>query len=427
VGGVLSLVALAGLPSFAQFGDDLEEAPIRYSTTPTSDAIARLQKRLDDGSVRLRRDPDHGYLRAVLAALQIPVSSQSLVFSKTSFQRDLISPAAPRAIYFNDDVYIGWVQGGPVLEVSSSDPRLGGVFYVLDQHELRPRFLRQNHECLQCHASSLTRGIPGHMVRSVFTRVDGQPIFQAGGYVTSDESPLEERFGGWYVTGTHGAGRHLGNLLFRNPAEAERPNREEGANHTALGRSVDLQPYLTPHSDLSAQLVMQHQTHLHNLITRAGYETSRALHYDEAVRRDLGVKEGERLPSTNSRIRSVCEQLVRGLLFSRAAPLPAPVRGSSTFAADFMRRGPRDHRGRSLRELDLRTRLLRYPCSYLIYSEAFDGLPREARAVVYRRLAEVLRSTDPKPEFAHLSPADRQAITEILMDTRPEFAAASRD
>ncbi len=423
--GVAATAVLCGL-ALAQSGDELEDGPIRYSKTPATDAVARLQKLIDQGKVTLKRDPVKGYLPSVLKALNIPASSQTLVFSKTSFQRDLISPSSPRALYFNDDVYVGWVQGSQVIEISSADPRLGGVFYTLDISSPKPRFVRETYDCLQCHTSSMTRGVPGHMIRSVFTRIDGQPQLQAGSYLTTDESPMVQRFGGWYVTGTHGTMRHMGNLLIRSAAEADDPDLSGGANLSKLNRFVDTRAYLTPHSDLVALLVMQHQTHVHNLITKVGYETRRALEYEKALAKDLGVAEGQHLESTLSRVRSVTDALVKAMLFTRAAPLTAPVRGTSTFAVDFQRPGPRDAKGRSLRELDLSHRLFRYPCSYLIYTEAFDALPLLAREQIYRQLRNVLSAENAALEFAHLTPSDRQALREILTETKPEFASLGK-
>lgn len=402
-------------------GDGFDEEPINYTQSEATDAVARLQKSLDKGHL-LQRNASNGYLTSVLRALNIPVSSQVLVFAKTSFQRDRISPSTPRAIYFNDDVYVGWVQDGPVVELSAADPQLGAVFYTLNQDRFATqKFVRQNFECLGCHTSTLTSGVPGHTVRSVFTARDGQPIFSGGSYVTTDESPMSERYGGWYVSGTNGQQYHMGNLMLKNEAELQTVNRAAGANVTNLRRYFDPTPYLSPHSDLVALTVLQHQTHLHNLLTKANHETRKALHYEQLLNKELGRAIDFRSESTTSRIRSVAEPLVRGLLFSGEAPLTGPISGTSGFAKEFENRGPWDKQKRSLRQFDLKTRLFRYPCSYLIYTEAFDGLPAEAKEYVYRRFAEILGGKDTTKEFAHLNPAERQAILQILRETKPEF------
>jgi hypothetical protein len=387
------------------------------------DPIARLQKRMDAGEVALKYDPKQGYLPAVLDALQVPRASQALVFSKTSLQRDLIDPETPRAIYFNDACYIGWIPGAPVLELSANDPVQGAVFYTLRQKPTeKPRFLRVSMGCLQCHSGAATGNVPGHMVRSVYVHADGQPELSAGDYVTDDTSPMAKRWGGWYVTGTHGSQRHMGNVTLRGDEAEPVLDRAAGANVTTLSGRMDASLYLTPHSDIVALLVLEHQTRLHNLMTRASYETRDALR----DARRMNVAEGKPgdapRPSTDSRIRSACEPLVKALLFSEAESFSDPIKGTSGFAERFAAAsGPKDSKGRSLRELDLQTRLLRYPCSYLIYSEAFDALPAPARAYIYKRLHAVLDGADTSLAFAHLTPDDRKAIREILTDTRPEY------
>lgn len=418
---VVPLTLLVGV-ALAQSGDDFDDEPIRYTTTPATDPVAQLQQRLDRGELTLRPEGARGYLQPVLRALNVPASSQILVFSKTSFQREHISPLTPRALYFNEQTSVGWVQGGPVLEFAAQDPQLGVVFYTLNQDDgAKPRFVRQTHECLSCHSSSLTRGVPGFVMRSVFPARDGQPLLTAGTFLSTDQSPLKERWGGWYVTGTHGSQRHLGNTTCANAAAAEDMDMDAGANVTDLRRYFSTTPYLTRHSDIVALLVMEHQSAVSNLIVRAGYETRRALYSEAALQRELGPT--FRSESTQSRIRSVAEPLVRALLLSKEAPLTEPVQGTSRFAEEFSAQGPKDPAGRSLRDLDLQHRLFKYPCSYLIYSQPFRALPAPARAYVYRRLHEILTGKDTSPEFAHLTETDRRAVLEILRATHPEFAA----
>lgn len=423
----MALVLMAALSTTARAQSDspFEQEPIFYSGPEVNDPIARLQKRLDEGMVNLEYDDRHGYLRSVLEFLEIPISSQMLVFSKTSFQRDRISPSTPRALYFNDSAYIGWVQLGEVLEVSAVDPQKGAIFYALPQQRVeRPKFLRQTHACLQCHDSSLSQGVPGHFVRSVYPDVNGLPILSAGTFVSSHNSPLSERWGGWYVTGTHGKQTHMGNVSVPRRSTHEPPGKSDlsaGANVTNLGERCDTSPYLTPHSDIVALMVLEHQTHLHNLLTRANHQTRLALRDEVAMNRTLGRPVDERLDSTLSRIKSVCEPLVKYLLFADEAPLADRVEGTSGYAKEFSREGPRDRAGRSLCDFDLEKRMFRYPLSYLIYSEAFSSLPELARDYVYRRLWQVLSGEDKSGKFAHLTEADRRAIVEILRDTKPDL------
>jgi hypothetical protein len=142
---------------------------------------------------------------------------------------------------------------------------------------------------------------------------------------------------------------------------------------------------------------------MHNLITLTNYQT-RLAQYTKADPKQY---------------QTPAEELVRYLLFTNEAPLDAPLEGPSSFAEEFATRGPRDAHGRSLRDFDLRTRIFKYPCSYLIYSDAFDALPAPAKDYVYHRLFEVLTGREHGPEFAKLSAEDRKAILEILLATKP--------
>jgi hypothetical protein len=254
----------------------------------------------------------------------------------------------------------------------------------------------------------------------VFTAADGLPVLSAGTYRIDHTSPLEKRWGGWYVTGTHGNQKHLGNLIVRGRADPDEIDNSAGLNVTSLADRFDTSAYLSPHSDIVALLVMEHQADAHNHLTRANFQTRQAMHYQQALNRELGEPADHIWDSTKSRIKSVCEPLVEYLLFSGEAPLTSRVQGTSAFAEEFARRGPRDSQGRSLREFDLTRRVFKYPCSYLIYSPSFAGLPAAARDYVLRRMWEVLSGQDRSEKFAHLADADRTAILEVLRDTLPD-------
>jgi hypothetical protein len=415
---VALLLALAVTP--ATRGDDIDREPIRYATAPTDNAVSRLLSRLDAGEVTLNYEEGFGYLRSLLRELRVPESSQTLVFSKTSLQRHRIGPKSPRAIYFNEDVYVGFCQQGDVAEISAVDPRLGTVFYTLDQHPAaRPKIQRQTDSCLICHASSHNQGLPGHLVRSVYPDREGYPELAGGSYRIDHRSPLRERWGGWYVSGTAGGQPHLGNRLVRQRDNPRHLDEEPALETTDLASLFDTKRYLTPHSDLVALLVLEHQAEMHNLIARATLETRIALQQETDLNRDLGNPADHRFESTTSRVRSVGEPLVRYLLFSGEPRLTAKVAGTSDFARDFARQGPHDRQGRSLHELDLRTRLFVHQCSYLIYSRAFDALPGLVKDFVLRRLWDVLTGHETGAEFAHLSAAQRRTILEILLQTKP--------
>lgn len=412
--------------SFAQ--DDFERAPIEYSASQPSNCITRLQEKLDKGEVKLDFDKEFGYLKSVLAALEIPKESQSLVFSKTSLQLRRISPHTPRAIYFKDDLYIGFCRAGDVMEVSAVDPKLGAVFYTLDQRapEKSPKFERQTDNCLVCHSSSRTEGVPGHLVRSLFVDISGQPLLTAGSRTVNHTTPIEHRWGGWYVTGTHGDQKHLGNLIAQRDVQPNTVKNEDGQNVTSLDKRFPTEHYVTPHSDIVALMVLEHQTLTHNCLTSANFATRQALAYDEMMGKVLDKKEGERLESTNRRIQSAGEKLIDAIFFVEEAPITAPIVGTSGYAESFAKQGPRDSKGRSLRDFDLNRRMFKYPCSYLIYSEAYDALPKEMMEFLRRRFDEILTGKDTSKKFAHLSSEDRAAIWEILKETKPALLEAAR-
>lgn len=390
------------------------DAPIYYRSATLNDPIAKLEKRIERGEVNLRYDSKLGYLKSVLEALHVPVSSQALVFSKTSFQFPVISPATPRALYYNDDVYVGQVQNGKFLEFISFDPDQGAIFYVMDESPDDPaRFERAEVDCIQCHVAGSTRGAPGVLLRSVFTRPDGSPDASAKSFVTGQESPIEQRWGGWYVTAKNGAQGGMANVTISNPQHPDQLDRV--ASLPSLTGHVDTSHYLTNSSDIVALMVLAHQTQMHNLITQTNYQTRIALYADQKKNQPADtISEVAR-----KQLETPAEQLVHYLLFANEAPLAAPVVGTSGFAEEFAQRGPRDPKGRSLRDFDLQKRIFKYPCSYLIYSEAFDAIPAPAKGYIYRRLFDVLSGRDQSPEFASLSIQDRRAILEILVATKP--------
>jgi hypothetical protein len=151
-------------------------------------------------------------------------------------------------------------------------------------------------------------------------------------------------------------------------------------------------------------MVFEHQTQMTNLLTRVAWQARIAAHPGGALE--------SRALTTD------LDDLVAYMLFTREARLVEPIEGVSTFARTFAARGPTDRRGRSLRELDLTTRLFRYPLSYLITGRGFAALPAEVREAILRRLHAALTSTDTGPA-AHLTPADRRAIVEIAAETVP--------
>jgi hypothetical protein len=412
-----TIAALGCALVFAQAGTFVprDHPAIQYSTRPTRDAVARLNERLGKGELQLSFDGSSGYLRSVLALLDISLASQTLVFSENSLQRAHISKATPRAIYFNDTTAVGWTNAADSLEVAAQDATQGVVFYSLSQKpQAKPQFVRGT-ECFQCHLTAETSGVPGLFMMSVLPLSDNQHEY-ARGWAMDHRTPIEDRWGGWYVTGTQVPLRHLGNVpVLHVPRSYVRA--DVAPKLTTGNGAFDTSPYLTPHSDVAALMVLNHQLHLINVLTRLGWEARIAAH-------DMPAGSTASLPP---HVRDLARDLVDYLLFVDEAPLPSPVAGASAFAREFSSKGPHDGRGRSLRALDLNHRLLRYPCSFMIYTDAFDALPAAVKNLVYERMWEVLSGKETNKVYARLSLADRRAIVEILRETKkglPEYFRA---
>ena len=417
-GGALAIAGLSG-----SYVVPLDNEAIQYATRPIDDPITRLKKRIASGEMKLTFEEGYGYLRSVLKALDIPLESQVLVFTKTSFQAPRINPRMPRALYFNDSASVGFVRGGDVLEIAAHDPKQGVIFYTIDQEPSYRQKIERNDTCLQCHHSGGTLGVPGLFVSSVYPDSSGMPLFQNGTFVVNHTRAFAERWGGWYVTGTHGKQTHRGNAVVRDKNRPDQLETEGTQNRTDLTRLFDTGAYLSPHSDIAALMVLEHQTHMTNLITRVGFEARMALHSSQVINKALGEPIDGLSESTVRRINNASEELLEYMLFAEEAAITEPIRGTSGFAEVFAKAGPRDKSGRSLRDIDLTSRLFRFPCSYMIYSEAFDSMPAEARERILRRLWEVLNGDNKNPAFKRLTPKDRQAILEILTETKDNLPA----
>jgi hypothetical protein len=407
---MLCAAALWQTPVGAQRGGMFMGSPddpaIAYSTAPVRNVIDDLNKKLEAGTATLNFDGRSGYLQSAIDALALPVDSQLLVFSQASLQGRLVGPTNPRSIFFNDRVFLAWVRDGDVLEAIAHDEKEGAVFYTLTQRPgERPRFERE-FKCLACHMNGDTSGVPGLLMFSTTRDSDGRNLRLA---TTDHRSPISMRWGGWFVTGNSRGAGHRGNQI---PAFETRP---VGSLASVAGL-FDADGYRGATSDIAALLTFSHQTEMINLLTRASWEARAvdpALHPE--ARGDVSLVEAA--------MSAVANEVVDYMLFVDEAPLPNPITGGSGFTERMSASGPRDRNGRSLYELDLNRRLLKYPCSYLIYSPAFDALPPLAKAPIYRRLWQVLSGEISDARYRVLSLGDRQAVVEILKDTKPDLPA----
>ena len=407
----------------AQGRPDYERPPVNYSASQPTEIIARLQARLAAGDFKLAGN-DKETVRALLRELNIPIESQLLVFSRTSLQRGRIRPESPRAIYFSDTCYVGWVPGG-LLEVASIDASLGPIFYSFDprpQTSATPGFVRDP-DCLRCHGGTFVPHIPAVFARSVFPDTEGDPLFRQGTQVVDYRTPFEERWGGWYVTGRHGQALHRGNICASEKDGALVVDPSRGANMTNLGSFFPNEKYLTNSSDIVALLVFEHQLAAHNALTHAAFNCRRMLDYQKNLQETFKepVSAEPKYDSVKSVFDSATREVVNVLLFKDEAPLPDGIEGNKDFVKTFEGSGLRGPAGHSLKDLLVKGHLFKHRCSYLIHSEFFLSLPQTLKRLVYKRLTEALHPTQPNPEYAYLDTDERARIRDILRHTHAEL------
>jgi hypothetical protein len=422
----LLLAALTGAVASsarAQQVEPFEEPPISYSATQAHDRATAINAAFLKKADAIRSLPAKKRLQWLLDELDIPVESQLLVFSKTSLQRDLINPETPRVLYFSDEAYVGWSVTGS-FEVAIFDAKLGATFYLLDQHATKeePLFERSG-DCLLCH--SRHEHTPSLRTRSVFPDANGEPLSGSGGSNIAPSTPLAERWGGWYLTGTKDPFQHRANLTGKKVEDFEGPNAMPTRNLTSLEGVVDTRRYLLKTSDVVPMLMHDHQVHVHNVLSTANQDARIALHRWPAMREILGLpKDAPPQGSCVVVFDSQAEKILDALLCRDEAPWPAEgLQSDGVFAKAYAKTRKPDTKGRSLRDLDLRTRLFTYRCSPLIYSQSFATLPKELRDIVLLRLSSGLRAFPPSPSFGHLADDERVAIHEILTATLPDLPA----
>jgi hypothetical protein len=391
-------------PLSTTFTNWVDHPAIAYRSTPPADPVSQLNQALQSGRIQLTADGPSGYLKSVLKALNVPVESQIVVFARDSVQMARITMTNPRALFFNDSVSVGWVRGG-FIELASQDPRNGVIFYALEPGMLglgSARLTRRD-DCLSCHYSYSTAGVPGMLVRS----------YEQFG--VDHTIPIEKRWGGWYVTGSSGSIPHLGNTDLTDLALGHTTNAR--LNWPSLDGKFDTTGYLSSHSDIVALMVFEHQMHVMNLLTRIGWEARVA----EAQRAGTPAFARPGSDAKPIEMDEAAAEIVDYMLFVGEPPIADAIRGSSGFRERFEQQGPFDRKGRSLRQLDLRNRLMRYPLSYMIYSPLFEGMPAAAKEALYRRLWLVLSGTVGDAHYQSLSRTDRQAIVEILQETKSDL------
>jgi hypothetical protein len=381
--------------------DDIDAPPHNYRQRMPADRFTRLKAGFESGQIPLDRSNEKAFVLSLLKALEIPASSQMLVFSTTSLQLSLISPSNPRALYFNDDVYLGYVPNGRI-EIVSLDPELGGIFYIFDvPKDTGSLRIERSERCMNCHAAADTGYVPGLVIKSVVPGPTGGSLTAYRQEQTGHDIPFDLRFGGWYVTGRHAITNHWGNLTGRL-AEG---NLTRIPNSPGERFRFDRYPVAT--SDILPQLLLEHQAGFVNRVVGASYRARTALH----------AGHGQLTSAQAAELDEQAKIVTRYLLFADEAPLPGSVEGDAAYQAEFLRTRRVTASGVSLKDFELRARLFKHRCSYMIYSPVFSGLTPEMKQRVYRRMSEALSVEKPDQEFAYLPASEKKTIREILKAT----------
>lgn len=420
------LVSTALVVATLHAENEYENAPINYSASEPHDMAVALEKAQEQGKVKIDRTDDWAAVNGLLKAFNIPQESQVMVFSKTSKQNDRISPATPRVVYFGDNAYVGYSYGG-LMEVSVIDPKLGPIFYLADPHVEKSEPIRftRDQSCLSCHGGPFSPEVPGVLVRSVCPGPEGHPIMSQGSTVVDTTTPFEDRWGGWYVTGKHGKSVHKGNVTAEENGESVKLNPLPGQNVTSLDKFFDTSPYPRKTSDIVALMVLEHQTSTQNILTKANHASLRAMHMQKSLQKELGETVSDEPTGTARRIIDHCaEDVVDALLFKDEAVLPeGGIEGMGAFQEVFEKNAPHTKDGRSLKDLQLLTRLFKYRCSYMIYGLTFQNLMPQLKTTVFERLTTALQGQAKDHRYDYLGDKERRHILAILAETLPNAPA----
>ncbi|HTQ99238.1 MAG TPA: hypothetical protein VMH83_04575 [Candidatus Acidoferrum sp.] len=412
---VLAVVVALWLPAArGQLVYDTEYPQIGYAKTPPADAYSKLMNRLAASGGKLAFDAEgHGYLDGLLQALGIDPSSQALIFSKTSLKQRYVAPALPRSLFFTDDVYVTFVPGTRSLEVAAMDPLQGPVFFDVSQDPKADKpYKQETDRCLRCHDTySMTGGgVPRFLLSSVIAGPTGDLVSHELSDITDQATPIEQRFGGWYVTGMSGKQIHRGNFIVKDINELKQQPWVGKINQASLDGFVDLKAYPRKTSDIVALMVLQHQTEVQNRLVRLNYESRKLL-------------AGKPQPA-DAVLQELIKPVLQVMFFADEPKYADALSGNSGYQQWFEQRGPKTADGKSLRQFDLKTRTFRYRLSYLIYSDAIAALAAPVKTLLFRDIQAVLGG-DAKLLDGFVLPADeRDTIKAILQATRPDVLAA---
>ena len=417
---VVSLLLCSTLTGFSQFYNDYELEPHGYFSKDAKDPVTLLMKRVQRGEVLIKEPNGKPLVERLLRELGLNKDTQVLVFSRTSLQRREVSYSNPRALYFNESVYLGWMPNGRI-EIASFDPELGPIFYF--QRELDDAsspLLARTRSCLGCHAGDATNFLPGSLGRSVYPDKSGRSLRSIDDYRRSGHHiPLHDRYGGWFVSGNHGAMRHMGNAIASREGGKITIDREQFANLEKLDRFFSTEAYPAPGSDIAALLVFDHQVTMHHRLVEAAYRARQSLFDSKLDPKETDVSKLSKGRSTDEFLEGR-DKVVDYLLFRDETPIPK-VSCDPAFRRAFSANRIADSRKRSLKDLRLDGRIFENRCSYMIYSPTFDQFPPMLKDAIYARIHEILTSPKPVEGFDYLGKDEKRRILEILDETKEDL------
>ena len=309
------------------------------------------------------------------------------------------------------------------IEIASFDPELGPIFYFQRQldDKTSPLFARTR-SCLGRHAGDATNFLPGSLGQSVYPDRSGRPLRTIDDYRRSGHHiPFPQRYGGWFVSGNHGAMRHMGNAIATRENGKLSIDREQFANLEKLDQFFRTDDYPSPGSDIAALLVFDHQITMHYRLVEAAYQARQSLFDSKLDPKETDV-------SKLAKGRSIEEfmegrnEVVDYLLFREESTIPK-VSCDPGFRRAFTANRLPDPKKRSLKDLRLDGRIFENRCSYMIYSPTFEHLPPMLKGAIYRRIHEILTAKKPVEGFEHLEKDEKRRILEILHATKDDLPA----
>lgn len=407
----LTLYGLNTLFATGQFPEVDFRNPIhQYDTAVPIDPFSKFLDIIIKEEANLNYKSEKDYLLSLLNLFSISPHSQLLVFSTTSLQLNRISPSNPRAIYFSEDVYLGYVPGGQI-EIIGIDPYLGAIPYIFNLPDknapTHPKIYRSK-RCMNCHASNDIGGIPGLLISSVIPAPGGGTIDVFRKRNFGHSVSYNERFGGWHITGPHPFTNSWANSI--GSMQEEQIKKIDNPPGAFFG----WEKYLTNSSEIIPHLILEHQVGFTNLCISISYKFREISNPNKNLSNQK-IKDF---------IESEAQSLLSYILFKDEPPFPQnQIDKNSKYINDFQKGNNSLKIVHSLRKLNLETRLFENRCSYMLFSNSFKGLPVQIKDHLIPKLHFILTSNSEEvpEEFSYLGVAEKERIHKTLSNLLQEY------